>query len=153
MAVKPAQTNKSHFLLVEDDKGRKEIILKKTSYSIGRGKQCDILIQSPFVSRHHATILRRFRDDGHVYYEIVDGDGKGNTSANGILINGRKLNSHELKHGDKIVFGPQVFAIYQRCQRDIFPPMPPDDPFDITLIDPAMITDDTGDDFLETSPQ
>ena len=151
MAIKPAQIHKSHCLLVEDDKGRKEIILKKPSYSIGRGQQCDIPIQSPFVSRHHATILRRFRDDGYVYYEIVDGDGKGNISANGILINGRKLTTHELKHGDKIVFGPQVFAIYHHSQRDIFPTMPPDDPFDITLIDPAMMTDDTGDDFIEAS--
>jgi pSer/pThr/pTyr-binding forkhead associated (FHA) protein len=152
MVTKPAQTYKIHCLLVEDDRGRKEIILKKTSYSIGRGKQCDIPIHSPFVSRHHATILRRFRDNGNVYYEIVDGDGRGNFSANGILVNGRKLTSHELKHGDKIVFGPQVFAIYQHSQRDIFPTMPPDDPFDITLIDPSMMADDREEDLPEDVP-
>jgi len=55
------------------------------------------------------------------------------------LINGSKLASHDLQHGDEIVFGPQAFAIYQYRQRDVFPTMPPDDPFDITLIDPAMM--------------
>lgn len=154
MAAKPAQTYKSHFLLVEDDKGRREIILKKTSYSIGRSQNCDVLINSPFVSRHHATILRRFREDGSVYYEIVDGDGKGNLSSNGMLVNGNKVTNHELRHGDKIVFGPQVFIIYHHAQRDVFPTMPPDDPFDITLIDPAMMNDETEtlNDFLESPP-
>ncbi|MGY6530408.1 MAG: FHA domain-containing protein [Cyanobacterium sp.] len=136
-----AQPHTVHILVVEDDKGRREILLKKNKYSIGRGKNCDIVIQSPFVSRHHATIMRIFDEEGLAHYHIIDGNGE-ESSANGIIINGKKVNNTQLKTGDKVVFGPQVFAIYHQSSRDIFPPLPPDDPFDITLIDPAMMGTD-----------
>lgn len=139
MTVKPAQPYHEHLLIIEDDRGRKGISLKEASYTIGRGQNCDIRLSSQFVSRHHATLLRRLRPDGTSYYRIVDGDGQGKTSVNGLLINGRKEDAHDLKHGDEVVFGPQVFAIYQLRQRDVFPTVPPDDPYDITLIDPAMM--------------
>ncbi len=142
MTAQIAQPHKAHILIVEDDSGSREILMKKSKYSIGRSPKCDIILNSPFVSRCHATLIRKFNDDGNTFYEVIDGDDKGQNSANGILINGRKVNGEELKHGDKLVFGPQVFAIYQHCQRDIFPLMPPDDPFDITLIDPAMMVNE-----------
>ncbi len=145
MPVKPAQPHKAHIIIVEDDKGRREFLLKKSIYSLGRAQQCDIRIRSLFVSRHHATLIRENDENGYVYYQIFDGDGKDKLSANGILINGRKVNGYKLKHGDKVVLGPQVFVVYQHCQRDIFPSMPPDDPFDITLIDPAMMVGDLED--------
>ena len=72
---------------------------------------------------------------------------EGKRSVNGLLINQAKIKqeSHDLQDGDEIVFGPQVFAIYQYRQRDKFPTLPSNDPFDITLIDPAMMDydDDT----------
>ncbi|MBE9114895.1 FHA domain-containing protein [Lusitaniella coriacea LEGE 07157] len=142
MAARPAKSDLEHYLIVEDDRGRKGISLKEASYRIGREKNSDIHLSSQFVSRRHATLNRRVREDGTSYYQIVDGDGEGRTSVNGLLINGRKLESHNLKHGDEIVFGPQVFAIYQLKERDLFPTVPPDDPFDITLIDPGMMMDD-----------
>jgi pSer/pThr/pTyr-binding forkhead associated (FHA) protein len=144
MAVKPAQPQKDHILTVEDDKGRREILMKKNKYSMGRSQQCDIRIYSLFVSRHHATLIRQFDENGYAYYELVDGDGSGKLSSNGILVNGDKVHRKTLKHGDKMVFGPQVFAIYQHSQKDIFPSIPSDD-FDITLIDPAMIVADLED--------
>jgi pSer/pThr/pTyr-binding forkhead associated (FHA) protein len=131
-----------HFLVVEDDKGRREVVLRHPSYSIGRSPNCDIRLRSQFISRHHATLHRRLREDGTSYYRIVDGDETGRSSVNGLMINGRKASTQDLKHGDEIVFGPQVFAIYQFRQRDKFPTMPTHDPFDITLIDPAMMLDD-----------
>lgn len=139
MKKTPVQPHKAHILIVEDDKGRRELLLRKSVYTIGRSQQCDVKINSVFVSRHHATIIRKFDEQGYIYYEIVDGDGKNNLSVNGILVNGKKVTNQPLKHGDKVVFGPQVFIVYQHCQRDIFPSLPPDDPFDITLIDPAMM--------------
>jgi pSer/pThr/pTyr-binding forkhead associated (FHA) protein len=139
MAEKSAKPYKDHFLLIEDDKGRKEIILKNPTYSIGRDRNCDIRLHSQFVSRRHATLLKFLRDDGQSHYRIVDGDSQGNTSANGIIIDGRKVYHHDLKNGDKVIFGRQVSATYQYRQRDIFPTIPPDDPFDITLIDPSMM--------------
>jgi pSer/pThr/pTyr-binding forkhead associated (FHA) protein len=133
-----AQPHTAHILVVEDDKGRRELLLRQGKYSIGRGQRSDIVIQSPFVSRHHATIMRTFDEDGYAQYHIVDGDGK-NSSANGILVNGHKVNNLQLKSGDKVVFGPQASITYHESTRDIFPTIPPDDPFDITLIDPAMM--------------
>lgn len=139
MAAKPAKHRQEHVLIVMDGKGQKEVVLNKPTYTLGRGQNCDILLQSQFVSRHHATLFKRTDKDGEQYYRIVDGDSSGKVSVNGLLINSRKVLFHDLKDGDKVVFGPQVSAVYQHRQYDIFPTIPPDDPFDITLIDPAMI--------------
>ncbi len=129
-----------HLLIIEDDKGRKEVTLDNPVYTIGRDQACDIKLASQFVSRKHATIVRRPREDGTYYYRIVDGDIKGKPSANGLLINGRKLQAHDLQDEDEIVFGPQVRAIYYVLKRDSMPTSPPDE-FDITLISPNMVGD------------
>ncbi len=139
MAAKPVKHREDHVLMVTDGKGQREILLRDETYSVGRGIQCNILLQSQFVSRHHATLFRRSQEDGNTYYRIIDGDSEGKPSVNGLLVNGRKVRFHDLKDGDKVVFGPQVHAVYQYRQYDIFPTIPPNDPFDITLIDPAMI--------------
>lgn len=123
-----------HLLIVEDDKGKKEIVLREPYYSIGREKGCDIRLYSQFVSRRHATLSKILHEDQSFHYRICDGDSQGKPSANGLVINGSKRPAHDLKHGDEVVFGPQVFAIYQLQRRDLNPT----DPFDITLIDPAM---------------
>lgn len=139
MAAKPVQHREERVLIVTDGKGQKEILLIEKNYSIGRGQQCDILLESQFVSRHHATLVARKREDGSFFYRIIDGDSEGKVSVNGLLVNGRKVRFHDLKDGDKVIFGPQVYAVYEHRQYDVFPTIPPDDPFDITLIDPAMI--------------
>jgi pSer/pThr/pTyr-binding forkhead associated (FHA) protein len=137
MAVS-ALPEKEHSFIIEDNQGRKEIVLTEATYSIGRAKNCNIKLRSQFVSRHHATLFRCLKADGESYYRIVDGDGYEKQSVNGILINGQKMSIYDLKDGDEIVFGPQVFGIYKYRQRDKFPTLPCDDPYDITLIDPAM---------------
>ena len=138
MTVKPVKHREEHILVVTDGKGHREIQLKNETYSIGRGIQCDIVLQSQFVSRHHATLTRRQEEEGS-YYRIIDGNSEGKTSVNGLLINDKKVRFYDLKHGDRVVFGPQVEAVYQYREYDVFPTIPPDDPYDITLIDPAMI--------------
>lgn len=143
MAAKPAKHRQEHVLVVMDGKGQKEIVLTESTYSLGRGSGCDIRLQSQFVSRHHATLFKRVSKDGEQYYRIVDGNSSGKVSVNGLLVNNHKVLFHDLKNGDKVIFGPQVSAIYQHRQYDIFPTIPPDDPFDITLIDPAMIDSDS----------
>ncbi|MDJ0535334.1 MAG: FHA domain-containing protein [Xenococcaceae cyanobacterium MO_207.B15] len=142
MGSKPAKHREEHVLVVIDGKGQKEIILTNPVYSLGRGQHCDIRLHSQFVSRHHATLMKRLQQDGEFYYRIVDGNSEGKASVNGLLINNKKVLFHDLKNGDKVVFGPQVSAIYQHREYDMFPTIPPDDPFDITLIDPAMIQGD-----------
>ncbi|MBE9127909.1 MULTISPECIES: FHA domain-containing protein [unclassified Coleofasciculus] len=132
------KANQNHLLIVEDERGRKEVTLEEPVYSMGRDEKSDIRLFSQFVSRRHATLVRREREDGSNYYQIVDGNLKGQTSSNGILINGKKLPSHDLEDEDEIVFGPQVSARYYVLKRDSIPTGPPDE-FDITLISPNMM--------------
>lgn len=139
--AKPAKHREEHVLIVTDGKGYREIRLQEQTYSLGRGPQCSIILQSQFVSRHHATLIRRETDESNCY-RIIDGNSQGKTSVNGLLINGKKVRFHDLKNGDKIIFGPQVEAIYEYREYDVFPTIPPNDPYDITLIDPAMIEDE-----------
>ncbi|HEY9796792.1 MAG TPA: FHA domain-containing protein [Leptolyngbyaceae cyanobacterium] len=136
----PAQSNQNHLLIIEDDKGRKEFPLRGDVYSIGRDPKSDIRLFSQFVSRRHATLVRRLREDGSPYYRIVDGNLKGKPSANGLMINGRKLQAHDLEDEDEVVFGPQVSAKYYLLKSDPLPTGPPDE-FDITLISPGMVGD------------
>lgn len=133
--------DQNHLLIVEDDKGRKEFVLTKAVYSIGRDPTCTIRLYSQFVSRRHATLLQLPKPDGSYYYRIVDGDAKGKASANGLIINGRKSPAHDLRNEDEVVFGPQVRAIYYQLQRDSVPSGPIDD-FDITLINPGSMFED-----------
>lgn len=139
------------FFIIEDDQGRRTVPLLEPSYVIGRDANCDIYLASLFVSRHHATLHRQTRGDGSFTYLIVDGDRQGNPSVNGLMINGKKRSQHRLKHGDQVVFGPQVWATYQARQTDTpfntanVDMAGSDDPFDITLIDPAMMSGDNDD--------
>lgn len=132
-----------HLLIVEDDNGRRGIVLDGSEYSIGRDPTCDICLDSLFVSRRHATLLRLPNGDGTLSYRIVDGDLEGGRSSNGFLINGYRLRTHNLQNEDEVVFGPQVRAIYYLCQRDAVVTVPVDE-FDITLISPGMMSDADG---------
>ena len=143
MTTKPVKHREEHVLIVTDGKGHREIQLQNRTYSLGRGKQCNIVLQSQFVSRHHATLIRRKETENNCY-RIIDGNSEGKTSVNGLSVNGKKVRFHDLQNGDRVVFGPQVEAVYQYREYDLFPTIPPDDPFDITLIDPAMIDDEQG---------
>ncbi|QKD80900.1 FHA domain-containing protein [Thermoleptolyngbya sichuanensis A183] len=131
----------NHLIIIEDNKGRREYALEGDRYSVGRDPACDIRLVSPFVSRHHATLVRMTDDQGGYYYRIVDGNGRSKPSANGLLINGKKLAAHDLENQDKVVFGPQVQAIYYMLKRENVATVPPDE-FDITLISPNMIDEE-----------
>ena len=136
--------NKSHLFIIEDEQGRKEFSLLHPLYTIGRDKKSDIRLISQFVSRRHATLVRlaRQNEPQSYYYRIIDGDGKGKSSANGLMINGRKMVSHDLKNEDEIVFGPQVRAIYYILQKDTDSTGNIDaSEYDITLINPGMTED------------
>lgn len=136
-----AVNRQTHKLIIEDSKGQEEYTLEGPLYSIGRDPHCDIQLSSYFVSRHHATLVRFPDDEGGYCYRIVDGNLKGKLSANGLLINGRKLQSHDLNNQDKIIFGPQVQAIYYVLERERITTIPPDE-FDITLINPGAISEE-----------
>lgn len=131
-------SSQNHLLIIQDDQGRKEFPLDGPVYTIGRDSHADIRLFSQFVSRRHATLIQMSRHDGSTYYQITDGDSSGKPSANGILINGRKVSTYDLKNEDEIVFGPQVRAIYYLLGRETLTTGPQDE-WDVTLIGPNML--------------
>jgi pSer/pThr/pTyr-binding forkhead associated (FHA) protein len=113
------QSMSLHLLVVEDDQGQWEMVLADPIYSVGRDPKCDIRLVSQFVSRRHATLVQFPNEDGvSYYYRIVDGNLRGKTSANGLIINGQKLPTHDLHNGDEVVFAPEVRAIYYLLNND-----------------------------------
>ncbi len=103
-----------HIFVIEDQKARRIISLDEPTYSIGRESSNDIVIYDQVVSRHHATLIRiKPTPQNESYsYRILDGDLEGNHSTNGLVINGLNSESHDLQHGDVILFGSQSKASY-----------------------------------------
>ncbi len=102
-----------HLLIIDDAEGRRTISLEAATYSIGRDVTNSIVLHSKMVSRQHAILLRVTAPETSNYlFRIIDGDLQGKRSTNGLLVNGRRLFSHDLKHGDMVVFGGDVKAKY-----------------------------------------
>jgi signal transduction histidine kinase/pSer/pThr/pTyr-binding forkhead associated (FHA) protein len=102
-----------HLLVVDDAAGRRPIHLEATTYSIGRDVTNSIVLHSKVVSRQHAILLRVTAPDSSTYsFRIIDGDLSGKRSTNGLLINGQRCYSQDLKQNDLIVFGGDVKARY-----------------------------------------
>ncbi|HEY9653070.1 MAG TPA: FHA domain-containing protein [Coleofasciculaceae cyanobacterium] len=135
------QQSQTHLLIVEDDNGRREFLLEKDVYFVGKSPDCHLRLSSPFVSRRHATLERFENSNGTYRYQITDGYPNGKPSANGIIINGRKVTNHNLQDKDEIIFGPHVRVTYHLLKRESVVSAP-DDEFDITLISPSMIDED-----------
>ncbi|MGF1604213.1 MAG: FHA domain-containing protein [Thermosynechococcaceae cyanobacterium] len=80
--------------------------LHQENYSIGRDKQSDIVLFSKTVSRCHARLIQL--SGSHpltISYQILDGDGTGKTSTNGITVNGEACRVHDLQEGDRVSIG------------------------------------------------
>lgn len=103
-----------HIFVIEDQKARRIIALDEPTYSIGRESSNDIVIYDRVVSRHHATLVRiKPSPKSESYsYRVIDGDLEGNRSTNGLIINGQNAFTHDLKHGDVILFGSESKASY-----------------------------------------
>jgi signal transduction histidine kinase/pSer/pThr/pTyr-binding forkhead associated (FHA) protein len=102
-----------HLLIIDDTEGRRAVLLEATTYSIGRDSTNSIVLHSKLVSRQHAILLRVTAPESTAYlFRIIDGDLQGKRSTNGLLINGRREFSHDLKQGDMIVFGGDTKAKY-----------------------------------------
>ncbi len=71
------------------------------SMTFGRSSNCDIIIDGEYMSRRHAELS--LKGGG---LRIVDLG-----SSNGTCVNGKKVNEHQLKPGDKISFDKSVFLV------------------------------------------
>jgi pSer/pThr/pTyr-binding forkhead associated (FHA) protein len=108
------ETPTTHTLLITDTKGTRKIALIELKYTIGRDISNNISINSKYVSRQHAVLLRIPGNiSGTHLYRIIDGDLAGKPSVNGVVINGNsKIASHELSHGDIISLAPDAQITY-----------------------------------------
>lgn len=82
-------------LAVHDVLGRRLVTVGKPSLTIGRGTQCDVQLAGAEISRVHATIVATA--DG---WEIQD-----RGSRYGTFVNGVRVSSHRLAHGDQVGLG------------------------------------------------
>jgi hypothetical protein len=79
----------------------KRLIVGPTGATIGRSRDCDVVLSDPNVSRNHAEI--RPRGGSWVVTDLG--------STNGVSINGRRINGPEvIKAGDEIELGTSVIA-------------------------------------------
>jgi len=112
--LKTEQHQAQHLLLIEDLKGQRTVSLEAVTCSIGRDSTNTIVLHSQFVSRRQAIMLRiPTLETGSYSFRIIDGDLQGKHSRNGMIVNGQRCFSHDLKHGDVIEFGKDVKAQYQ----------------------------------------
>jgi len=82
-------------ILRKDAKLVSEFVLSESSYIIGRAEDCSIVIESKYLSRHHAILSRH--DSVWIISDLK--------STNGIRVNGRSVVSQELNDGDIIAIG------------------------------------------------
>ena len=116
ISAQSGDSKPKHLLIIEEDQEKREFGLIDPVYSIGRDSSCDICIASPFISFHHATLVQLPKPKGGYYYRIVDGDLRGTPSANGFIINGRKVKAADLHDGDRIILGPQIQGAYYQLK-------------------------------------
>jgi hypothetical protein len=72
-----------------------ELVINKPIVSIGRKEDNYYMINHPTVSGQHAEI--HYREGGYLIKDL--------NSSNGTMVNGNKIQEHELKHGDVVSFG------------------------------------------------
>ncbi|MEC9400856.1 MAG: FHA domain-containing protein, partial [Myxococcota bacterium] len=80
---------------------------------IGRGEDCDIIIDHRSVSQNHAKIVR----DKTANYQIIDLNSK-----NGVRISGDKYTSTHLKRGDIVELGHVKFRFVEPGENYVFTP-------------------------------
>jgi diguanylate cyclase (GGDEF)-like protein len=103
----------NHALLIETNQKKQVIRLEASTYSIGRDSSNAIPLDSKWISRQHAILLRVTSPrNSHYAFRIIDGDLQGNRSKNGLWINGHRCFFHDLKHGDTITFTKEIKARY-----------------------------------------
>jgi pSer/pThr/pTyr-binding forkhead associated (FHA) protein len=91
--------------IIGDSGQRRDVEVMGNSLVIGRDPECDLVLDSIFVSRSHARLCRI--QDG---YEIIDLE-----SRNGVDLNGQQIDrSASLIPGDTVTIGPFELQVLER---------------------------------------
>ena len=100
------------YRLVIQRRGRRPQVFRllQPTVVIGRGKGTDLLLPDISVSRHHARV-ERVGGDG---YRLVDLG-----SQNGTKVNGRRVDTHALEHGDELQIGKFLLSYEFKPNRTV----------------------------------
>jgi pSer/pThr/pTyr-binding forkhead associated (FHA) protein len=90
--------------------------LTRPTTLIGRGKDCTVVVNDPSVSRIHAKITHEA--DGRMLVEDL-------RSSNGVYVNERRIDVHELHGGDRVRFGTVGFQLQIDGEDHLEPPPEP----------------------------
>jgi len=77
--------------------------IRREKTTIGRSSEADLTMEEDTLSRVHAAVVYR---EGTFYLEDLD-------SANGTLVDGKKIREYELRHGERFKMGHVVFQFLQ----------------------------------------
>lgn len=80
--------------------GRRHQVTQRTT-TLGRSRDCDIVVQDANASRQHAEV----RHIGLDYFLVDLG------STNGTIVNGQRIRRHPLAHGDRILIGTTEIVV------------------------------------------
>jgi hypothetical protein len=81
------------------DRGRRYLLFPSRRVILGRASECDLQLQDPLASRHHAAL-----EQTEAGWRLTDLD-----STNGTRINGQLADQADLQDGDIIQLGESVF--------------------------------------------
>jgi len=101
----PAGQVEGRWVLVGlDDRMPESHLLSNGVVIVGNSRDCDIQIQSQFISRHHAQLVNT--DKGCVLGDL--------NSTNGTFVNSRRINKRVLRAGDVVTIGKHRFRFEER---------------------------------------
>ncbi|QDG51261.1 FHA domain-containing protein [Persicimonas caeni] len=111
--VLPAMPAK--LVVISSNFAGQEFPLNRNEMIIGRGEDCDIIIDHRSVSQKHAKVLR---EQGSKY-QIVDLNSK-----NGVSVSGEQYRAVHIKRGDVIELGHVKFRFVEPGENYVFTPQP-----------------------------
>jgi adenylate cyclase len=97
--------------IINDDGTNQIVPIEKTTTSIGRDKDNDLILSDRTISRHHAQIT--ITKEG---YNLTDLG-----SYNGTIVNGNPVQSVILKHNDKIKIGLKRLVFLEEMGKELGP--------------------------------
>lgn len=104
-------TGREHAVLVvlEGRRTSRRYEIKKPEYTVGRDDTCDLVLHDTNCSRVHAKFCFNNFDDCETRPKITLTDLQ---STNGAFVNGNRVESAELKSGDKILVGKTLIGFF-----------------------------------------